>query len=442
MTDAAVVRLQALVRLPTVSRQDPNETDWAPFDKLVALLPTLYPAIHATLGREIVNDHSMLYRWKGRSDGAATVLMAHYDVVAASAEGWTHPPFAAELVGEGDEQLIWGRGTLDDKGSLVAALEGVEAQIVAGHTPEHDLYLSFGHDEETVGSGAKAIVELLNSRGIRPGLVIDEGGAVVEGIFPGVTGPIAVVGTSEKGILSLVLTVDQHGGHASTPPKITATVRLARAILRLNRRPFRSGFTPPTIEMIRTLGAHARGPLRFVFTSLWLTKPLLLALFGRLSDETAAMIRTTQAVTMLSGSQAANALAERAVATVNIRVAIDSSVTEAIEHVRRAINDPLVTLSALHPSEPSPVSPTHGRAWELVKATIEETFPGTIVTPYVMMAASDSRHFTRISNHVYRFSPFEMSTDERGTLHAIDERMHVATFLRGVEFYTRLVSRL
>jgi carboxypeptidase PM20D1 len=442
MTDDAVARLQALVRLPTVSRLDESETDWAPFAELVALLPALYPAVHATLEREIVNGHSMLYRWKGRSDGPATVLMAHYDVVAASAEGWTHPPFSAELIGEGEEQLIWGRGTLDDKGSLAAVLEGVEAQILAGHAPEHDLYLSFGHDEETAGNGAKATVELLESRGVRPGLVIDEGGAVVEGVFPGVSGPIAVVGTSEKGILSLILTVDQHGGHASTPPKVTATVRLARAVVRLNRRPFRAGFTPTTIEMIRTLGAHARGPLRFVFTTLWLTRPLLLALFARLSDETAAMIRTTQAVTMLSGSQAANALAERAVATVNIRVAIDSSVAEATEHVRRAINDPLVKISTMHPNEPSPVSPTSGPAWGLVKSTIEETFPGTIVTPYVMMAASDSRHYTRISEFVYRFSPFEMSKDERGTLHAIDERMHVATFLRGVEFYTRLVGRL
>jgi carboxypeptidase PM20D1 len=442
MTDDAVERLRALVRLPTISRLDPADTDWKPFRRFIALLPELYPAVHATLERELVTEFSMLYRWKGRSDGPAAVLMAHYDVVSATADGWTHPPFAAELVGTGAEQLIWGRGTLDDKASLVAVLEGVEAQILAGHRPEHDLYLSFGHDEETTGSGARAIVDLLESRGIRPGLVLDEGGAVVEDIFPGVSGPIAVIGVSEKGIMSLALTVVQGGGHASTPPRMTATVRLARAVTRLNDAPFRSGFTPPTLEMIRTLGSHASGPLRFVFTNLWLTKRLLLVLFSRLSDETAAMIRTTQAVTMLSGSQAANALAERAVATVNIRVAIDSSVAEATEHVRQAVNDPLVSISVLHPNEPSPVSPSSGVAWLRVTSTIEETFPGTIVTPYVMMAASDSRHFTRISSCVYRFSPFEMSKDERGTLHAIDERMHVATFLRGVEFYERLVGKL
>ncbi|MHB1172485.1 MAG: M20/M25/M40 family metallo-hydrolase [Lacisediminihabitans sp.] len=457
MTDP-IARLQALVRLPTISRLDTKETDWAPFRDFLALLPALYPATHAALDRELVNDYSLLYRWKGRTDGSPTVLMAHYDVVSATDDGWTHPPFSAELVGERDGQengpddgpensqqdgrLIWGRGTLDDKGSLVSVLEGVESQLLVGHTPENDVYLSFGHDEETAGSGAAAIVDLLESRGIRPALVIDEGGAVVENIFPGVSGPIAVVGVSEKGLLSLLLTVDQGGGHASTPPRVSATARLAKAIVRLNSKPFRAGFTPTTLEMIRTLGAHASNPLKALFTNLWLTKPLLLALFGRLSDETRAMIRTTQVVTMLSGSQAANALAERAVATVNIRVAIDSSVAEATEHVRTAINDPLVKIAAVHPNEPSPVSPTSGAAWDLIRTTIEETFPGTIVTPYVMLAASDSRHYTRISDFVYRFSPFEMSKEERGTLHARNERMRVATFLRGVEFYTRLIGKL
>ncbi|TXN31453.1 M20/M25/M40 family metallo-hydrolase [Lacisediminihabitans profunda] len=438
----ALANLRSLVRIPTVSGQDPADTDWAPFRALVALLPSLYPATHRRLSLEIVAEHSLLYRWKGSTDGPPTVLMAHYDVVPATDEGWEHPPFSADVTGEGDDRVVWGRGTLDDKGALVAVLEGVEASVLAGHTPRCDVYLSFGHDEETVGSGARAIVDLLQSRGIRAGLVIDEGGAIVEDVFPGVSGPIAVVGVSEKGILSVTLTVEQGGGHASTPPRFSATARLARAIVRLNRRPFRAGFSAPTLEMIGTLGAHARGPLRFAFTNLWLTRPVLLAVFARLSDETNALIRTTQAVTMLRGSQAANALAERAVATVNIRVAIDSSVADAVAHVRRAIRDPRVVIAVQHPHEPSPVSPTSGPGWELVRRTIGESFPGTIVTPYVMMAASDSRHFTRISDCVYRFSPFEMSTAERGTLHARNERLRVSTLLRGVDFYTRLIAGL
>src|SRR5450830_1732487 len=153
-----VAHLQALVRIPTISRLDANDTDWAPFREFVDLLPSLYPAAHGALSREIVAGHSLLYRWRGGTDDAPTVLMAHYDVVSATDEGWDHPPFSAELLGEGADQVVWGRGTLDDKGSLVSVLEGVEASVLAGHTPRSDIYLSFGHDEETEGSGARAIV--------------------------------------------------------------------------------------------------------------------------------------------------------------------------------------------------------------------------------------------------------------------------------------------
>ena len=435
----AVENLLALIRIPTISRLDENETDWAPFAAFREELARRYPSTHSALELELVDVHSLLFHWRGAASSDPTVLMAHYDVVSATDEGWEHPPFSGELIGSGQDQVIWGRGALDDKGSLVSILEAVEAHAAAGFRPARDVYLSFGHNEETAGSGAQVIVGLLESRGIRPALVLDEGGAVVEGIFPGVTDPIAVVGVSEKGIVSLRLTVEQQGGHASTPPRLAATVRLARALVRLNRRPFRMSFVPTNLEMIRTLGAHARQPLKWVFTNLWLTRLPLLALFSRLGDETNAMVRTTQTVTQLSGAQAANAIAERAEAIVNIRIAIDSSVEHAVEHVRRAIRDDQVTIQSLHPNEPSPVSPTTGRAWELIKGTIEQTFPGTIVTPYVMLGASDGRHFTRISDHVYRFSPFEMSAEERGTLHA---KIRVATFLRGVGFYTRLVAEL
>ena len=435
-------RLRQLISIPTISRLDPAATDWPQFDRFIAELERLYPAVHGTLQRELVNDYSLLFHWKGQADGSPSVFMAHYDVVSATNEGWEHPPFAAELVGEGAGQLVWGRGTLDDKGALVATLESVEAAIIEGFVPQNDLYLSFGHDEETAGSGAAAIVDLLEARGIHPGLVIDEGGAIVEGIFPGVTSPIAVIGVSEKGILTLTMTVEQDGGHASTPPKLSATVRLARAIVRLNAKPFPARFSPTSLEMIRTLGAHATNPLRWIFTHIRLTRPLLLAMFGRLSDETRAIVRTTQAVTMLQGSQATNALAERAVATVNIRVAVGSSVAETVEHVRKAVDDPLVDIDVLQPNEPSPVSPTSGPAWERISSTITEVYPGTIVTPYVMLAASDSRHYARISEFVYRFSPFRMSKEERGTLHAMNERMHVSTFVSGIDFYARLLRNL
>lgn len=438
----AIANLQTLIRIPTVSRADENTTDWEPFELFIETLPTLYPLIHGALTCERVASYSLLYRWAGKTPGDPAVLMAHYDVVAAEDAGWEHPPFSGEIIGDGESQVIWGRGSLDDKGSMVATLEAVEALLAQSFTPEYDIYLSFGHNEETAGDGARAIVNLLADRNISPRFVLDEGGAVVEGIFPGVSDPIAVIGVAEKGIMTLTMTVDQQGGHASTPPRMTATARLARAIVSLNRKPFRARFSATNQEMMRTLGAHASQPLRFAFTTQWLTRPLLLWLFTRLSDETRAVVRTTQAVTQLSGSLADNALAERAVASVNIRIAVGTSVEEAINHVRTAVNDPQVLLEAKHPSGPSAVSPTTGWAWELLRSTVEDSYPGTIVTPYVMLGASDSRHFCSISDHVYRFSPFEMSSEERGTLHAVNERIRVSTFVRGVGFFEKLIQSL
>src|SRR5690554_2552577 len=207
-----------------MSRLDESETDWEQFELFIDTLPALYPLVHEHLERELVGGYSTLYRWPGVSDSNPSVLMAHYDVVPATDEGWKHPPFSGVEVEDADgHPVIWGRGTLDDKGSLVVTLEAVEALLAHGFTPASDIYLSFGHNEETAGDGAEAVVSLLESRGIVPAFVLDEGGAVVEGIFPGVDDPIAVIGVAEKGIMTLTMTVDQEGGHAPSPDCHRAT---------------------------------------------------------------------------------------------------------------------------------------------------------------------------------------------------------------------------
>ncbi len=431
--DPAVERLRALLRVPTVAGADR-------FEELHEVLAREYPLVHDRLERERVGD-SLLFRWPG-SGGPVVVLMAHLDVVPAVADGWSHPPFDGVVTGEGDDAVLWGRGALDDKGSVAAILEAVEDALRRGLQPSGDLYLSFGADEETMGDGARGIVDLLERRGVRPELVLDEGGAVIESPFPGVRDPLAVVGVSEKGILNLRLSVDQQGGHASTPPRRTATARIARAVLRISKRPFPARFGTVSEEMVRRVGRRATGPMRALFARPRLTRPLLLALFLRAGDETRAAVRTTAAVTQLSGSEAANALAERAGAVVNVRIAVGSSVAQAVARIRRVIADPGVRLEVLTASEPSPVSPTTGAAWEMLSGTIERAFPGVIVAPYVMLGASDSRHFTRICPAVYRFSPFEMSREERGSLHATDERIRVRSFLGGVAFYRLLLTEL
>ncbi|MGV8896631.1 MAG: M20/M25/M40 family metallo-hydrolase [Rhodoglobus sp.] len=440
--DAAIARFQALLRIPTISRLNEDEVEWEHFDHFLMQLQELFPLVHRKLDREIVEGYSVLFRWPGRSSTEPSVLMGHYDVVAATDFGWKHPPFAAELSGKGDDQLIWGRGTIDDKGAVVGILEAVEAQIEAGMQPAQDIYLAFGHNEETSGNGARAMAGLIASRGVRPALVLDEGGAIVEGAFPGVTAPVAVVGVTEKGSTVLRLVVDQQGGHASTPPRLSATARLAEAIVRLNNRPFPASFNPVTIDMFRTLGAYANGFIGFLFRNIRFTKPLLLPIFARQGDETNAMVRTTQAVTMLEAGHAVNALAERATATVNLRIAVGSTVDDAVRHVVSSIADDAVRVEVVTAEEPSPVSLVSGIAWELVRSTIEKVYPGTVVTPYVQNGATDSRHFSGISRGIYRFTPFELTSEQRETLHARNERMHVATYLRGIEFYKALIASL
>ncbi|BDZ47677.1 M20/M25/M40 family metallo-hydrolase [Naasia aerilata] len=437
-----VERFRRLLRVPTVSRLDADRIDWPVFDEFLALLPELYPAVHRALSVEVVADHSLLYRWPGRSPGRPTVLMAHYDVVPADGEGWRSPPFAAELEGAGAlrDAVIVGRGTLDDKGALAAILEAVEELVTDGFKPEHDVYLSFGHDEEVAGIGASSIVEVLRSRGVRPDLVLDEGGAIVEpGLVRGVDRSLAVVGVTEKGITSVGLTVEQAGGHASTPPKLTATARLARAITRVTRSPFPARMSPAVVAFVKTIAPHARGAQRFLFGNLRLTRPLVTRLFAAMGDEPRAMVRTTAAVTELRGSDGANVLAERATAIVNVRVAVGSSVADAVAHLRKAIADPLVRIDVLHPSEPSPVSPSSGPQWAAIADAVAVIAPEAVVTPYTMLGASDSRHFTAISDAVYRFTPFRIFAAGRATLHARNESIPVAVWLDGITFYAALL---
>jgi len=440
--NAAVARLQTLLRIPTVSYPDESLIDWAPFDLFIATLAELYPQVHARLDHDVVEGHSLVFRWPGRNSDEPSVLMAHYDVVPATDFGWKRPPFAGELSGRGEDELIWGRGTLDNKGAVASILEAVETQLTAGLVPAQDIYLVFTHNEESAGGAAPAVVALLESRGIRPALVLDEGGAVVEDVFPGVAAPVAVVGVTEKGQADLRLVVEELGGHASTPPAVTATVRLAKAIVRLNDRPFPASFSPIAIEMFRTLGDHATGTTGRAFRNLRFTKGALLRRMASSGNELNAMVRTTQAVTMLSAGQAPNALAERAEANVNVRIAVGMTVDDVIAHVEKAINDPAVRVELVHGQIAPPASLLSGIGWEVLRSTIQATYPGTVVTPYVQNGATDSRHFARISRAVYRFTPFEMSKEERDTLHAKNERMHVATYLRGIEFYSALVAAL
>lgn len=437
----AVDRFRELLRIPTVSHADEAEVDWARFDEFGAALERLYPATHRTLEREVVDGHSLLYRWAGAGAGDPLVLMAHIDVVPIVEAEWEHPPFGADVVGEGADAAIHARGAIDDKGSLVAILEAIEQLAVEGFTPASDVYLSFGHNEETAGGGAQAIVDVLRERGIRPALVLDEGGAVVDGVIPGVTVPTAMVGVAERGVMTLWLTAREQGGHASTPPALPATVRLARAIDRLHRHPFPRRIAPPVRAMLTTIAPHAPQPLRGLFENLAVTGPLVSTAFSKLGPEMNAIVRTTAVATQLSGAPGENVLATSARAAINIRLLTGDTVEGATAHARRAIADDGIEIEVRHGTDPSPVSPWHGEAWLRIAKAVTATLGDDVVTtPYLQLGASDSRWFTAISDHVYRFTPFHLTRSERDALHSHNERIRVDVWLRGIGFYRALVA--
>ncbi len=439
MIDPAVAKLQALVRIPTVSNRDPALVDAAAFDEFVAELARQFPVLHERLELTRVDAHGLLFHWAGRSSQRPVVLMAHLDVVPVEEDApWQHPPFGAEI----HDGAIWGRGTLDDKGELVAICVAVERLLDDDFTPAQDLWLSFGCNEEVSGTSAVLAVEELRRRGVTPWFVIDEGGAIASEAFPGVAAPVGVVGVTEKGVTSLELRVDGRGGHASTPTRNGPTVRLARAIGRLDRHQMSASVPDPTVELFRRMAPHAPRALRPLMANAARLRPVLTRALIAAGPEPAAMARTTFAVTTLSGSPALNVIASTARAGVNIRIMVGDTVASVLEHVRKTIDDDQVQVAVVEANEPSPVSPYDDEAFGLIESTITEIFPDAIAAPYVMMAATDSRFFTEICSRVYRFAPFRMTKAQRESIHSYDEHLGVDAFVDGVRWYQRLIERI
>lgn len=441
--DERVVRaLQALVRIPTVSHSDRDLVDVAAFDALVAELAAQYPLLHAECELTRVAGHGLLFRWRGASSDKPVVLMAHTDVVPVDADSpWTHDPFAG-VIADGH---VWGRGTLDDKGCVVAICEAVERLLEAGLVPAQDVWLSFGCDEEVMGHAAQEAVAHLDSLGVRPWLVVDEGGAVAGGAFPGVSAPVGVIGLAEKGATALELVVEGRGGHASMPARFGPTVRLARAITRIDRSPMPVRIPGPTLDLLTRLAPHLGGPLGPVLgkalSGLTRSPAAVARLLAAAGAEAGAMARTTIATTTLSGSPANNVIASSAKAGLNVRIVMGDTVAGVVEHLRRVIADDAVRIDVVHASEASAVSPM-GEAYALVERCIAEVYPEAIPAPYVLMGATDSRHFTAISDNVYRFAPFRMSKAQREAIHSFDERIGVTDLIDGARWYQHLLERL
>ncbi len=429
-----------MLRLPTVSAEL-DARGSGPFEDFVALLAELYPLVHTHLERERITDYGLLFRWAARDEasGDPVVLMAHYDVVPVDeTDAWTHPPFDGVIA----DGFVYGRGALDDKGPLLVVLEAVENLLASGFTPARDVYLSFGGNEETYGHAARTIASVVQKRGIVPWLVVDEGGAVVDAPLPFVPGRAAMIGVGEKGVLTVRLSARGEGGHASAPPTRTAVRRIARAVERLGPGTFRPRATAAVRQMLARLADRTPGAAGHLLRLLSVAPVLTARVFSALGGEAAALVRTTVAPTMQSGGTAANVLPSQASATINLRIALGETTQQTVHRLRRRIRDPLVRVDVLEASEPSPESPTDNAPFALLAEALQVSHPGIPAVPYVMMAATDSRHFHRFAPAVYRFAPLDMSNAQRASIHGVDERVEIAALERGERFHRALLERL
>jgi carboxypeptidase PM20D1 len=439
-SDAALQRFAGAVKLHTISTAEgpPSEQDLDAFHDYLA---QQFPLVHQHLQREVLPGGALLFTWPGSaSDRRPIILMAHQDTVPiepGTESKWNREPFSGEIA----DGMVWGRGALDDKASLVSILEATEILLTQHFTPNRTLYFAFGNDEERGGKGAAAIAELLKQRKVNAQFVLDEGGAVTDGMLAGVDGKLALIGVAEKGFLTVGLTVKSTGGHSSAPPKETAIGILSGAMSRLENSQMPMRLAPPVDSMFDTIAPLLPFAQRLVVRNRWLLQPLLLNAMQN-SPTSNGTIRTTTAETMFNAGIKDNVLPTEAHATVNFRLLPGDRIDDVLAHIHAVVNDDRVSIEPNRDNyrEASPVSALDGEGFKLVRATIADVLPDVPISPFLVTAATDSSHYTGVSQEQLRFVPYTFTTQAAQRFHGINEAIPTDDYLRCVRFIGRLIT--
>jgi carboxypeptidase PM20D1 len=440
--NVAAENLAKAVQFKTISTHDNNQQYADSFKGLHGLLREKYADVFSKLEVKEFAPFGLLLKWKGKNSNTMPImLMAHQDVVPID-EGtehlWDHPPFSGII----DKGVVWGRGSMDDKGSLISILEAVSHLIKENYAPDRDIYLFFSDKEEILGETADNVAQYFKENNIRLEVVFDEGGFILaEAFSPQVPEPVAAIGLSEKGYLDLELSTKSKGGHSSTPPTHSAIGILSKAISELEDNQLTGHLTGLQREFFETLARHMQFKDKLVLTNIWLFEPLILhqAITDRILN---AFVRTTTAVSVFNAGIQSNVMPAEATAIANFRIATGETVESTIKHVIDTINNPLVSLKPLKSVDPSPISSKETKAYEAISNNVKALFPKQlpIISPYVTIGVTDSRHFAGVSDNQYRFLPCLVTNSELDGFHGTNERMSVDNIGKMIQFYVMLIK--
>ncbi|MBQ4153617.1 MAG: M20/M25/M40 family metallo-hydrolase [Clostridia bacterium] len=427
-------KLSKMVAMETVSRR--GDEDIAKFLNFHKLLEELFPKTFAVC-EKINIDGNLVLKWKGKNNMAPIWLMSHMDVVEANGD-WQYPPFSGAIA----EDKVWGRGSADTKCSLMAFLQATEEMIEEGYEPACDVYLASSCTEEIGGSGGPKLAAWLKKQGIKLFMLCDEGGSIVEEPVGGVPGNFAAVGIFEKGYGDMRFVAKSNGGHASAPKRNTPIVRLAKFVADVEKHyPFKSKYSPAVIQMFKTLSPYTTNfGLRFVFSNIWLFKPILLKVLPLLSAQGAAMVRTTIAFTMQSGSDGYNVIPQEATVSANLRFIPHQGADESIKVISERAAKFGVEAEVVYKGNPSNSLNLDGEQFKMVKECISKVFPGIGIMPYVVTGATDSRFYDEVCDNCVRFSPVKYGPEQMAGMHGLNENIEAGTLPGAVDYYKAIIT--
>ena len=429
-------KLAKMVQCETISRR--GSLNLEKFEVFHRVLAELFPNVHAHCEKHVF-DGSLLYRWAGKGEADPIILMSHQDVVEAGGK-WEHEPFSGDI---DDAGRVWGRGTVDTKASLMCIFSALEELISEGFIPAGDVYIASSSTEEISGPGAPATVAYLKEMGVKPSLVLDEGGMILESPMAGVKGLYAMVGVVEKGYADVKFTARSNGGHASAPGKNTPLVRLGRFMADIeDHPPFIRQLSPTMEEMLKRLAPNMGLPLKTVLTNLWLFRPLLLKVLPELNASAGAMTQTTLAFTTAKGSDGLNVLPQEAYVTGNMRLIQHQGGDASFEAVRRIAEKYGVETEVLYHDEPCPVVSHESAQFKLIEEAAARIYPGVQVSPYVMTGGTDAKFYKEICPNCIRFAPLFIDDQQYGSVHGLNENISRGTLPYGVDFYKYIIEHM